>query len=171
MFLSWCINNKLIDGFLLCAKFCTTPSTCIFSSCCCCLVAQLSPALCDLMDCGMPGFSVSHCLPDIAQTHVHWVHDAIQPLILCCSLLLLPSFVPSIRVFVLTATRHPLHAFSDCVEYGTVMIPFYQCRNLSFRKASVLSHYYTSGTGIPAQVCSQLSDGTRWFQLPLSFSS
>ena len=92
-------------------------------------------------------------------------------LILCCSLLLLPSVVPSIKVFALTAARHPLHAFSDCVEYGTVMIPFYQCRNLSFRKASVLSHYYTSGTGIPAQVCSQLSDGTRWFQLPLSFSS
>ena len=31
------------------------------------------------MDCRMPGFLVFHCLPDLAQTHVHWVNDAIQP--------------------------------------------------------------------------------------------
>ena len=24
------------------------------------------------MDCSMPGFSVLHCLPEFAQTHVHW---------------------------------------------------------------------------------------------------
>ena len=34
----------------------------------------------------------------IAQTHVHWVGDAIH-LILCCPLLLLPLFFPSIRLF------------------------------------------------------------------------
>ena len=27
----------------------------------------------------MPGFPVHHQLPDLAQTHVHWVSDAIQP--------------------------------------------------------------------------------------------
>ena len=26
-----------------------------------------------------PGFPVLHCLPEFAQTHVHWVGDAIQP--------------------------------------------------------------------------------------------
>ena len=31
------------------------------------------------MDCSMPGFPVSHQLPELAQTHVHWVCDAIQP--------------------------------------------------------------------------------------------
>ena len=31
-----------------------------------------------LMDCSMPGFCVLHHLPDLAQTHVHWVGDAIQ---------------------------------------------------------------------------------------------
>ena len=31
------------------------------------------------MDCSMPGFPVFHYLPDFAQTHVHWVSDAIQP--------------------------------------------------------------------------------------------
>ena len=45
------------------------------------------------MDCSMPGFPVYHQLPELAQTHVHQVGDAIQPL------LLLPSIFPSIRVF------------------------------------------------------------------------
>ena len=35
--------------------------------------------LCDPMDCNRPGFPVHHHLPKLAQTHVHWVSDAIQP--------------------------------------------------------------------------------------------
>ena len=31
------------------------------------------------MDCSMPGFPVLHYLPEFAQTHVHWVSDAIRP--------------------------------------------------------------------------------------------
>ena len=31
------------------------------------------------MDCSMPGFPVHHQLPELTQTHVHWVGDAIQP--------------------------------------------------------------------------------------------
>ena len=31
------------------------------------------------LDCSVPGFRVLHCLPELAQTHVHWVSDAIQP--------------------------------------------------------------------------------------------
>ena len=31
------------------------------------------------MDCNTPGFCVHHQLPEIAQTHVHQVGDAIQP--------------------------------------------------------------------------------------------
>ena len=51
------------------------------------------------MDCSTPGFPVLHHLPEPAQTHVHWVGDAIQP-----SHPLLPSSppalcLPSIRVF------------------------------------------------------------------------
>ena len=51
------------------------------------------------MDCSAPGFPVLHYLPEFAQTHVHWVGDAIQPSHSCCPLLLLPSVFPSIRVF------------------------------------------------------------------------
>ena len=35
--------------------------------------------LCDSMDCSMPGFPVLHYLPELAQTHVHWVGADIQP--------------------------------------------------------------------------------------------
>ena len=43
---------------------------------------------CDPMDCSMPGFLLHH-LPEFAQTHVHWVSDAIQPF---HSLSSLPAF-------------------------------------------------------------------------------
>ena len=33
----------------------------------------------DPMDCSTPGFPVHHHLPELAQTHFHWVGDAIQP--------------------------------------------------------------------------------------------
>ena len=53
----------------------------------------------------MPGFLVHHQLPEIIQTHVHRVGDAIQPSgcplhpAICCPLLFLPSIFPSIGVF------------------------------------------------------------------------
>ena len=42
-------------------------------------VAQLHPTLCDPMDCSTPDFPVHHQLQELAQIHVHWVGDAIQP--------------------------------------------------------------------------------------------
>ena len=55
-------------------KRCSTILIIQFSS-----VTQLCPNLCDPMDFSMPGFPV-HCQPlELAQTHVHWVGDAIQP--------------------------------------------------------------------------------------------
>ena len=40
---------------------------------------QSCPTVCDPMDCSTPGLPVHHQLPEFAQTHVHWVGDAIQP--------------------------------------------------------------------------------------------
>ena len=51
----------------------------ICGRCCFCSVSQLCPTLWDPMDCSTPGFPVPHYLPELAQTHVHWVDDAIQP--------------------------------------------------------------------------------------------
>ena len=42
-------------------------------------VAQSCPNLCDPMDCSTPGLSVHHQLPELTQTHVHRVSEAIQP--------------------------------------------------------------------------------------------
>ena len=61
-------------------------------------VAQSCPTLCDPMDCSTTGFPVHHQLPDLAQSHVHRVSDAIQPS-QPRGPLLLPSIFPSIRVF------------------------------------------------------------------------
>ena len=63
-------------------------------------VAQSCLTLCDPMDYTIPGFPVHHQLPELAQTHVHRIGDAIQPSHpLWSSLLRLPSIFPSIRVF------------------------------------------------------------------------
>ena len=46
-------------------------------------VTQVCLTLCDpkdcKKDCSTPGFLVHHQLPEITQTHVHQVSDAIQP--------------------------------------------------------------------------------------------
>ena len=75
-------------GFLVLLQF----SSVQFSS-----VTQSCPTFCNPMDCSMPDFPVHHQLPELAQTHVHWVSDAIQPL--CHPHLLLPSVFPNIRIF------------------------------------------------------------------------
>ena len=46
---------------------------------CCCSVAQSCLTLCDPVDCSTPSFPVLHYLPEIAQSYVHQVRDAIQP--------------------------------------------------------------------------------------------
>ena len=59
-------------------------------------ITQLCPTLCDPMDCSIPGFPE---LPELTQTHVHWVGDAIPLSHPLSSLSPPPSIFPSIRVF------------------------------------------------------------------------
>ena len=47
--------------------------------CCCCSVTQSCLTHCNPVDCSMPGIPVHHHLPELAQAHLHWVGDAIQP--------------------------------------------------------------------------------------------
>ena len=47
--------------------------------CCFCSLSKSHQTLCNPMDCSTPGFPVLHYLPEFAQTHAHWVPDAIQP--------------------------------------------------------------------------------------------
>ena len=57
------------------------------------------------MDCSTPGFPVHRQLLGLAQTHVHWIRDAIQPSVIPFSpsnhhpLLLPPSIFLSISIF------------------------------------------------------------------------
>ena len=51
----------------------------VWNLCCYCSVAQSFLILWDLINCSTRGFPVLHYLPEFAQTHVHWVNDAIQP--------------------------------------------------------------------------------------------
>ena len=48
-------------------------------NCHCCPVTKLCLILCNPMDYSMPGSPVLHGLLEFAQTHIHWVSDAIQP--------------------------------------------------------------------------------------------
>ena len=65
---------------------------------CCCSVTKSCLTLCDPMDCSTPGSTVLHYLLKFAQIHVHWVMLS-NHFTLCLPLLLLPSILPSIRVF------------------------------------------------------------------------
>ena len=56
-------NNKLVSSICICCRWFAQP----------CLT------LCDTMDCSTPGLPVPQYLPELAQTHIHWVSDAIQP--------------------------------------------------------------------------------------------
>ena len=71
-------------------------------------VTQSCPTICDSMNHSTPGLPVHHQLPESTQTQVHWVGDAIQPLLSpsvpCCHQTLLspspPALIfPSIRLF------------------------------------------------------------------------
>ena len=77
----------------------------IYNVCCCYSVIKSFLTLCDPMDCSTPGLPVHHRLPELAQTHVHWVSNAIQ-LSVGCRSLLLPSIFPSIRAFSTESVLH-----------------------------------------------------------------
>ena len=85
-----------------------------------CLVTQSCPTLCDPMDCITPGFPVHHQLPELVQTHVLWVGDAIQPSHPLSSPSP-PSFsLSSIRVFSNESVLHirwlKYWSFSYCIS-------------------------------------------------------
>ena len=62
--------------FTPCSQF---TISCPLWSHCCCSAAKLCLTLCNSMDRSTPVFPILHHLPGFAQTHVHWVNDAIRP--------------------------------------------------------------------------------------------
>ena len=72
----WKILRIQLLRFSICilAKLTLHMSSVQFSS-----VAQSCLSLCDPKDCNRLGLPVHHWLPELAQTHIHRVSDAIQP--------------------------------------------------------------------------------------------
>ena len=69
---------------------------------CSCSATKSCQTPCNPLDYSTPGFLIFHYLPEIAQTHVDWVSDAIQP-----SHPVTPfSFCPSIKVFSNKSALH-----------------------------------------------------------------
>ena len=82
------------------------PSKKLFSSVRFSSVAQSCLTLCDPMNCNISGLPVHHQLLDFAQTHVHWVGDAIQQSHPISYPSLPASIFPSIRVFSFESALH-----------------------------------------------------------------
>ena len=155
---------------------------------CCCSVTKSCPTLCNPMDCSIPGFPVLHYLLEFAQTHDHWVSDAIQPsnhLILFHPLFLLPSIFPSTRVFSNESALHirlpkywsfsssisPSNEYSGLISFrfdwfyllavqGTLK-SFLQSHNL---KASIIWHspYFMVQLSHPYMTTGKIIALTRW---------
>ena len=101
--------------------------------CCCCSVAQSCPALWYPMDCTTPAFPVLDYLLESAQTHVHWVSDAIQP-----SHLLLP---PSSPAFSLSQHQGLFQWVGSSYQVAKVLTGAYQQINFPFSGHSSNSQF------------------------------
>ena len=75
------------------------------------------------MDCNMPGFPVHHQLPELAQTHVHQVGDAIQPSH--------PPSSPSPPAFNLLQNQGLFHGVSASLQVAKVLE--FQLQHQSFQ--------------------------------------
>ena len=75
-----CPNWRILGSVPVSPSLSSLPPLQISTHCCVlemsgdsCSVSQLCPTLCNPTDHSMPGFPVLHHLPELAQTHVHWV--------------------------------------------------------------------------------------------------
>ena len=69
-------------------------------------VTQWCPTLCDPMECSIPGLPAHHQLPELTQTHLHYVSDTMQPSHPLSFPSPPPSIFPSIRVFLSESALH-----------------------------------------------------------------
>ena len=72
-------SSKEVTSSTWPSKIYTLLLSILWCPCCCCSVTQSCPTLRSFRDCSTPGLPVLHHLPELAQTHVHWVSDASQP--------------------------------------------------------------------------------------------
>ena len=90
--------------------------------------------LCDTMDCSTPGFPVHHQLPELAQTHVHWVGDSIQPSH--------PLSSPSPPAFSLSQHQGLFHWVSSSHQMAEVLE--FQLQHQSFQWRLMINFFWDS---------------------------
>ena len=134
--------------------------------------AQSCLTLCDPMDCSTPGLPVHHQLPELTQTHVHWVGDAIQPLdcnynyiYLCICIYVCAKSLSRVRLFVslwTIALEAPLFMGFSRQEYwdgllcpppGEFSQPRIELRLLCFLHWQVDGLFTTSTTWEASYMC------------------
>ena len=104
------------------------------------------------MDCSIPGFPVHHQLLEFTHTHVHWVSDAIQHLILCRPLLFLPLIFPNLRVFSNESAFHirwpkywnfsfSISLSNECLGLIHFRIDWFDLLAIQGNLKSLLQHY------------------------------
>ena len=79
-------------------------------------VVQSCLILCNPMDCSAPGFPVYHQLPELAQTHVRQVSDAVQPSH--------PLSSPSPPAFNLSQHQGLFQWVSSLHQVAKVLVPY-----------------------------------------------
>ena len=86
----------------------------------CCSATKSCLMLCDPINGSTPGFPVLHYLPELTQTHIHWVDDALQP----CHPLSIPSphalNLPSIRWPEYWSFSFSIRPFNEYVYSATL---------------------------------------------------
>ena len=73
------LSNILWASFIQSSFILVNVQLPLYTHSCCYSVAKSCLTLCNPMGWSMQGFPVLHCFPELAQTYVHWVNDAIQP--------------------------------------------------------------------------------------------
>ena len=126
----------------------------------CCSVGKLHLTLCDPMDCISAGFSVLHCPQNLLKFKSIELVMLSTHLILCLSLLLLPSIFPSIRVFSNKPSLHtrwpkywsfsfsisPSNEYSGLISLGLTGLISLKSKELSrvFSSTTVRKHRFFS---------------------------
>ena len=133
------------------------------------------------MDCSIRGFPVYQQLPELAQTHVHRVSDAIQPSHPRPPRLLLPSIFPSIRVFSselafcirwpkdwsFSFSISPPNEYSGLIDWFDLLAVQGTLKSLLQHhklKASILRHsaFFMSQVPYPYMTSGKITVLTRW---------
>ena len=123
-------------------------------------VAQSCPTLCNHRDCSVPGFAVHHQLPELAQSHVHRVIDAIQPSHPLSSPSPPAFYLSSIRVFSnksllcirwskywsFSFSISPSNKYSELISFRTDWLDLLVSKGLSraFSYTTVQKHQFFS---------------------------